>query len=453
VTAERLFGTDGIRGVAGHWPLTPDFVRRLGQAIGLVLCAGVARPQVIIGRDTRRSGPMLERALAAGLLSVGVDTHHLGVIPTPAVAYLAHHWGMRAGIMISASHNPYRDNGIKLFGPDGFKLADETEARIEGLARTQALGEVSGDRTGRSLHRPEGRAAYRRFLLDAWEGDWSLEGMCVLLDCADGSASALAPDLLAALGAQCLVRYAEPDGLNINTSYEYITPHTLAREVVAEGADLGIAFDGDGDRVIFVDQQGRFVNGDGTVAILAREMQAAGSLARETVVATVMSNLGLELSLREAGIRLERTSVGDRYVTERMREGAFTLGGEQAGHIVIMDRGHTSGDGIYTALRLCQALVRHRASLSELAGCMRTFPQVLLSVPVRYKPPWEDLPTVRERVSVAEAALGGQGRVLLRYSGTEPVARIMVEGPEHGLIEALAENIASAIARETGGVE
>lgn len=460
MTDRRLFGTDGIRGVAGQWPLTPEFALRLGQAVGQVLpvpsagmgCGDAARSQVVIGRDTRLSGAMLASALTAGLLSAGVDAHHLGVIPTPAIAYLTRQWGMQAGIVISASHNPYTDNGIKLFGPDGFKLPNGVEAQIEALARgEEPPAKAVGAGLGHSLQRPEGEGVYCQFLLDAWEEDRSLEGMCVLLDCADGAGFTLAPELLRALGAECLVRHNHPDGLNINTSYEYLTPHILAEAVVGEGADLGIAFDGDGDRVIFVDEQGGFVNGDGTMAILAREMKGAGTLAEGAVIATVMSNLGLELSLWEAGIRLERTPVGDRYVTERMREGGFTLGGEQAGHIVILGQGHTTGDGLYTTLELCQALARHQLPLSELASCMRTFPQVLISEPVRSKPPWEELPAVCERVAEAEAVLGDQGRILLRYSGTEPVFRIMIEGPEQGLIEELAQGIAAAVRRELGG--
>ncbi len=448
---DRLFGTDGIRGVAGQWPLIPEFVLRLGQAIGQALYKDTPHPQVVIGRDTRLSGAMLESALTAGLLSTGVDTHHLGVIPTPAIAHLTCQWRMQAGIVISASHNPYTDNGIKLFAPDGFKLSDAMEAQIEGLARgEEPLRGAVGVELGRSLQRPEGEEIYCQFLLDTWRGDRSLEGMRILLDCANGATSVLAPKLFQALGAECLVRHNAPDGLNINTSYEYLTPHTLAQAVVDYGGNLGIAFDGDGDRVIFVDEQGNFVNGDGTLAILAREMKAVGTLAGDTVVATVMSNLGLEVSLREVGIHLERTPVGDYYVTERMGRGGFTLGGEQAGHIVIFGQGHTTGDGLYTALKLCQMLVRYRAPLSELASCMCNFPQVLINVPVRSKPPWEELPTVREQMAKAEALLGDQGRIVLRYSGTEPVARVMMEGPEQGLIEELAEGIAGAIRRKLG---
>jgi len=448
---DRLFGTDGIRGVAGQWPLTPEFVLRLGQAIGQVLCRDAPHPQVVIGRDTRLSAAMLESALTAGLLSAGVDTHHLGVVPTPGIAYLAHQWGMQAGMVISASHNLYTDNGIKLFGPDGFKLPDEAEAQIERLVRgEEPLPETAGAELGRSVRRSEGEGIYRQFLLDTWEGDRPLEGMRILLDCADGAASALAPGLFHTLGAKCLVCHNTPDGLNINTSYEYLTPHTLAQAVVEYAGDLGIAFDGDGDRVIFVDERGNFVNGDHTLAILAREMKGAGALAEDTVIATVMSNLGLEVSLREVGIRLERTPVGDRYVTERMREGGVVLGGEQAGHIVILGQGHTTGDGLYTALKLCQVLVRHQVPLSELASCMCTFPQVLINVPVKNKPPWEELPAVRERVAEAKAVIGNQGRIVLRYSGTEPLARVMIEGPEQGLIEELAEGIAEVIQRELG---
>ncbi|MEA3344989.1 MAG: phosphoglucosamine mutase [Chloroflexota bacterium] len=449
MTSGKLFGTDGIRGVAGQWPLTPEFVLRLGQAIGQVLCKDTFEAQVVIGRDTRLSGAMLESALTAGLLSAGVEAHHLGVIPTPGIAYLTRQWGMQAGIVISASHNPYTDNGIKLFGPDGFKLPDAMEAQIEDLVRgEEPLTEARGAELGRSLQRSEGERIYRQFLLGAWE-EGSLEGMRIIFDCANGATSTLAPQLFQALGAECLVRHNDPDGLNINTSYEYLTPHSLAQAVIEEGADLGIAFDGDGDRVIFVDERGGFVNGDHTLAILAREMMAAETLARDTVIATVMSNMGLEVSLKEMGIRLERMPVGDRWVTERMREGGFTLGGEQAGHIVIFDQGlpckeHTTGDGLYTALKLCQVLIRRQASLSELAACVSDFPQVLVNVPVRSKPPLED------QVAEAEDVLGEQGRIVLRYSGTEPVARVMIEGPEQELVEELAEGIAEVIRRELG---
>ena len=449
MTEAKLFGTDGIRGVVGQWPLTPAFALRIGQAIGQVLCGGASPPQVVIGRDTRLSGAMLESALTAGLLSTGVDTHHLGVIPTPGIAYLTHQWGMQAGIVISASHNPYTDNGIKIFGPDGFKLPDEMEGRIESLAQGERpFMQVAGAKLGRSAQRPEAEDTYRQFLLDTWKGDRSLKGMCILFDCADGATSVLAPKLFRALGAECIVRHNGPDGLNINTSYEYLTPRNLAQAVVEVGANLGIAFDGDGDRVIFVDERGGFVNGDFTLAILAREMKAAGTLAGDTVTATVMSNLGLELSLREAGIRLERTPVGDRYVTERMRKRGFTLGGEQAGHILIFSQGHTTGDGLYTALKLCRVMVSHQARLSELASCMRQFPQALINVPVRSKPPLDTLPTVMDEVHRANEALAEQGRIVLRYSGTEPLARVMIEGPEQELVEELTERIAEVIRRE-----
>ena len=419
---------------------------RVGQAIGRVLCRDIPRPQAAIGRDTRLSGAMLESALSAGLLSVGVDTHLLGVIPTPAIAYLTHQWGMQMGIVVSASHNPSRDNGIKLFGPDGFKLLDEVERHIEELAREDSHpAQVMGTELGSSYRRTEGGDTYLQFLLDTPNRADLLGGMRILLDCADGATSSLAPELLRMLGGHCLVRHNQPDGLNINSSYEYLTPHALAREVVERNADLGIAFDGDGDRVIFVDELGGFVNGDGTLAILAQEMKATETLAENTVVSTVMSNLGLEQCLRDAGIQLERTPVGDRHVTERMQEGGFTLGGEQAGHIIRLGQGHTAGDGLYTALQLCQAMIHHHASLSELASGMKNFPQVLISVEVRHKPPLEELPAVQKSVAEAKAALGHQGRILLRYSGTESVARVMIEGPEQGLIDTLAEGIAGAI--------
>jgi phosphoglucosamine mutase len=451
----RTFGTDGIRAEAGKWPLTPEFVMRLGQAIGQVLpmlsSESVPHAQAVIGRDTRLSGPMLESAIAAGLLSSGVDVHYLDVIPSPAVAHLTRVWGMQVGIVVSASHNAYLDNGIKLFGPDGFKLPDAVEERIGNLAVSQdALRSVASTALGRVFRRPEGEDTYSQFLMDVWKEDRSLEGMRIFLDCADGAVSTLAPRIFRALGAECLVRHAHPDGLNINSSYEYLTPHGLARLVVQEGADLGIAFDGDGDRVIFVDEQGEFVNGDVILAILARVMRESGTLWANGVVATVMSNMGLEISLQDVGIQLERTPVGDRYVTERMRERGFALGGEQAGHIIVLSKGHTTGDGLYTALMLCQALVGRQAALSELAACMHRCPQVLINEPVRSKPCLGDLPAICARVSEAEAILGCEGRILLRYSGTEPTLRIMIEGLEQARIEELAQGIVTAVRRELG---
>jgi phosphoglucosamine mutase len=455
MTVGRIFGTDGIRAVAGKWPLTPEFVMRLGQAIGRVLPTLSSDPvlhaQAVIGRDTRLSGPMLESAIAAGLLSSGVDVHYLDVISSPGVAHLTRVWGMQVGIVVSASHNSYLDNGIKLYGPDGFKLPDAVEVQIENLAVTQdALTSAAGTALGRAFRRPEGEDTYCQFLMAGWKEGSSLGGMRILLDCADGSVSALAPRIFRALGAECLVCHARPDGLNINSSYEYLTPHNLARLVVQERADLGIAFDGDGDRVIFVDEQGEFVNGDVILAILARAMRESGTLSANGVVATVMSNMGLEISLEEVGIQLERTPVGDRCVTERMRERGFALGGEQAGHIIVLGRGHTTGDGLHTALMLCEALVSRQATLSELAACMRRVPQILISEPVTSKPCLRDLPAICARVSEAEATLGRQGRILLRYSGTEPMLRIMIEGSDQARIEDLAQGIAAAVRRELG---
>lgn len=449
---KKLFGTDGIRGVANQWPLTPDFVVRLGQAIGQIIAHESDKPVVVIGRDTRLSGQMLEDALAAGLMSQGVDTLHLGVITTPGIAYLTRQLQARVGIVISASHNPYQDNGIKLFGPDGFKIPDEMEADIEGLAQTESRREnaVAHSNLGRRWDGSGYRGDYLDYLAGTVAGATPLRGMRVVLECANGATSVLAPALFQRLGAEVIALNHQPDGLNINQSYEYIEPYSLRRAVLQEGADLGVAFDGDGDRVILVDEKGGFVDGDFVKAILARQMKTHGQLRHSTVVGTVMSNVGLELSLQEIGVRLERTPVGDRYVCQRMREGGFTLGGEQSGHVIIFGQGHTTGDGMYTALKVAETMVTQGEPLSALARCMRKYPQVLLNVPVSRKPPLEEIPEVQAQVAQAKAVLGEAGRIVLRYSGTENLARVMLEGDDQEVIEREAQAIAAVIARVIG---
>ncbi len=444
----KLFGTDGIRGVANRWPLTPNFVVRLGQAVGQIIVAEGERPLLAVGRDTRLSGHMLENALAAGLLSQGVDTLHLGVLTTPGIAYLTTQVGARLGAVISASHNPCQDNGIKFFGPDGFKIPDEMEEEIEKMAQSSDEPDVDCLALGRRLEGHQRGWDYIDHLQSLVEGSRPFRGLRLALDCAHGATSEWAPALFERLGADLATMSNQPDGLNINESYEYLEPKSVRQAVLRESADVGVAFDGDGDRVILVDERGNFVDGDCIMAILARELKARKQLKNDIVVATVMSNLGLELSLREEGITLERTRVGDRYVTQRMVEGDFSLGGEQAGHVIIFGEGHTTGDGMYTALKVIETMIRRSLPLSRLAKCMRQYPQVLINVPVPSKPPLENIPVVQEQVQKTQALLGDQGRIVLRYSGTENLARVMIEGPDQETIEREAQAIAQVIERE-----
>jgi len=450
---KKLFGTDGIRGVANQWPLIPDFVVRVGQAIGQVIACVSGKPVVVIGGDTRLSGEMLESALASGLMSQGVDTLHLGVITTPGIAYLTTKLGARLGIVISASHNPYEDNGIKVFGANGFKIPDEMEVEIERIAQSEASSDSGPNHSslGRRIEGQSHREDYLAYLVHSAGDPDLLQGTRIVVDCANGATSELAPELFTRLGAEVMAMNNEPDGLNINSSYEYLEPQLVRQAVLREGAHLGVAFDGDGDRVILVDEKGNFVDGDGIMAILAREMQAQGTLRHDTVIGTVMSNVGLELSLRKIGVRLERTPVGDRYVSQRMVEGGFTLGGEQAGHIIIFGYDHTAGDGLFTALRVLKTMVAHRSQpLSELASCFHKYPQVLINVRVSRKPPLEEIPEVRAQVAQAWAVLGEAGRIVLRYSGTENLARVMIEGDDQEVIEREAQAIADVISQQVG---
>lgn len=453
IEVKKLFGTDGIRGVANQWPLTPDFVIRVGQAIGQVLAHESGKPAVAIGRDTRLSGEMLENALASGLMSQGIDTLHLGVITTPGIAYLTTKLGARLGIVISASHNPYEDNGIKVFGPDGFKIPDEMEVEIERIAQSEAGGDPGPNhsRLGRRIEGQNHREDYLAYLVRSAGDPALLQDMRIVVDCANGATSELAPELFTRLGAEVMAMNNKPDGLNINSSYEYLEPHSVRQAVLREGAYVGVAFDGDGDRVILADEKGNFVDGDCIMAILAREMQAQGILRHDTVIGTVMSNVGLELSLREIGVRLERTPVGDRYVSQRMVEGGFTLGGEQAGHVITFGYDHAAGDGLFTALRVLKTMVDHHLQpLSDLAGCFHKYPQVLINVPVSHKPPLEQIPEVQAQVAKAEAVLGEAGRIVLRYSGTENLARVMIEGDDQKVIEREAQGIADLIQQVAG---
>lgn len=430
----RLFGTDGIRGKANRWPLTAEFVMKVGQAAAQMIDrTGNTRLQVLIGRDPRLSGGMLESALAAGLMAAGVDVMLAGVIPTPAIAYLTRTHGMQLGIVISASHNPFDDNGIKMFGPDGFKIPDETELEIERLLLDcDESWPAAPQQIGRSWDVSGWQEDYIAHLTGIWE-DGLLRGKRVVLDCANGANSKIAPEVFRRLGAEVIALENTPDGFNINEHYEYIHPESLRQAVLREGAFVGIAFDGDGDRVMLVDEQGGFVNGDAMLAILARDMKRRGLLTNNAVVATPMSNWGLKESLEEAGIRLEEVSVGDRFVLQRMIEENYSLGGEQSGHIIILQHDQTTGDGIYTALSVLKVVDGSPdRRLSTLAACIRELPECLLNIDVPSKPPLHTIPEIQEALARLREALGKNVDINLRYSGTESKLRLKIRaGAEH----------------------
>lgn len=443
----KLFGTDGIRGIANQFPLTPEFVVHIGDAIGEVLKRDHERPVALIGRDTRLSGAMIENALAAGLIAQGFDTLHVGVLTTPGIAFLTRALGARCGIAISASHNPFDYNGIKVFGADGFKVPDESENQIETLAyarRDDAARQVIGS-IGQRHDDANKVDAYVDFLLDAVNREPVLRGQRVVIDCNNGATFDLAPSVLRALGAEVLALNAQPDGVNINRGYDSLEPKLLRETVLRERANWGVQFDGDGDRSVFVDERGNYVDGDFVLAILARDFAARGQLNGHAVISTVMANVGLEKSLSEIGATLERTSVGDRWVTERMRATGAILGGEQSGHIVLFDGGHTTGDGLYTAIRVAEVMARRRTALSPLAACMQRSPQILLNVRVPRKPPLDEFPQIQSQLARSRSVLGDNARILLRYSGTENLARVMIEGADAALIAREANTIAQVI--------
>jgi len=439
----RLFGTDGIRGVANA-DLTPEVVFRVGRAAGAVL--DPAGQAFLVGRDTRLSGPMLEAALAAGLCSVGADVALGGILPTPAVAFLARETAA-CGVVISASHNPVEDNGVKFFGPDGFKLADATEDAIEAALDRTDLARPTGPALGTIRHIIDAESRYLTHLT-ALSGA-GLRGLKIVVDCAFGAAALVAPRLWQQLGATVTPIHAEPDGARINVACGSTHLEPLRRAVRAHGADLGFAHDGDADRVLAVDERGDVVDGDALLGICAVDRHRRGQLATGVVVATVMSNVGLEQALAAAGIRLERTQVGDRYVLERMRELGATLGGEQSGHLIFLDH-TTTGDGLVTAIQLTNVMVRSGRRLSELRAGIPRYPQVLVNVRVRARDGITDDPHVVRAIAAAETRLAARGRILVRPSGTEPLVRVMVEAEHQGEAEGVAADVAAVIAARHG---
>ena len=446
----KLFGTDGIRAVAGEAPLDAPTIFATGLALASTLKTLHPAPRVLLGADTRESSPWISAVIAAGLQRGGAEVLHAGVITTPGVAYLTREHQLAAGVVISASHNPWQDNGIKVFGGDGYKLPDATEMEIEGeIFRRLQDGPPPDAQTLASP--PAGndfREEYEGFLRNLVPG-LNLGGKKIVIDCANGAAALIASELFTSFGGEIHLTHVTPNGRNINENCGALHPEVVARETKALGADLGITFDGDADRALFADAHGRVVNGDGVMLVAARDMQAKAELAGDLVVATTMSNMGLEAALRSSGIRMLRAPVGDKYVLQMMQTHHASLGGEQSGHILFLRRS-TTGDGLLTALVLLDLLARSGKPLHELLSDLRVFPQVIVNVRVREKRPLEQLPAVVESIHQAETDLHGNGRVVVRYSGTEALARVMIEAESEQQMREHAERIAQAIRVEIG---
>lgn len=449
---QRLFGTDGVRGVANVEPMTPETMVRLGRAVAAV-CARSApgRRRIVVGTDTRLSASMLQNALSAGICSAGVDTLNAGVLPTPGVAFLTRSMQAAAGAVVSASHNPFQDNGVKLFAADGFKVPDETEHEIEQLLRADgsALLRPTADELGQNHRLDDATARYADFLCQPERQDLRLDGVKIVVDCAHGAAYRVGPQVFSTLGAEVTALGISPDGQNINRDCGALFPAQLQDAVVKRQAHIGIALDGDADRLIVVDEKGEVVDGDEVLAIAAQDMMQRGTLNHAAVVATVMSNIGLEIALRDQGVRLLRVQVGDRYVVEEMRRGGYNLGGEQSGHLVFLDRS-TTGDGLLAALTVVRLVVEGQRPLSELKRIMNKFPQVLRNVHVARRQDLSGVAPVQAVLERITRELHDRGRVLVRYSGTEPLVRVMVEGEDPVRVAAYAEQIAEVIEAQLG---
>ena len=445
----RLFGTDGVRGVANR-ELSAQLAFDLGRAGAYVLTNHINRPWILVGRDTRLSGNMLESALIAGIMSVGADAVTVGVIPTPGVAFLTRYYSCDAGVMISASHNPMEDNGIKFFSSNGYKLADEVEDRIQRVIEgAETLPQPTGMEVGKRIKVKNPAQDYMDFLLSTV--DVRLDNMKIVLDCANGAASEIAPVLFESLGAEVLPYYNTPDGCNINKNCGSTHSERICELVVEQDADCGLSFDGDADRLIACDERGQEIDGDHIIAICARHMLKQGKLRGDTAVCTVMSNMGLTKSAKENGFLLERTAVGDRYVLERMLKGGYSLGGEKSGHVIFLDY-NTTGDGMLTALQLLSAAKKEGEKLSRAAEVMQNMPQVLLNMTVdnSVKNTYMQCKPVADAIAQAEAELGDSGRILVRASGTEPLLRIMLEGSNEEQIARLGLNVAQAMREHLG---
>lgn len=468
----KLFGTDGVRGLANEYPMTGEVAMAVGQALGRVLLTrpeicgkgslpvglkalesrkAIRRPKVVVGKDTRLSGYMIENAIVSGLCSMGVDVIMIGPLPTPGVAFVTQSMRADAGIMISASHNPYHDNGIKLFAADGFKFPDGIEAEIEKLVLSDDLkkNRPQEDYIGKAKRIDEAHNRYLVFLKALFPADLDLMGLRIVIDCANGAGYKVAPMVFEELGAEVISRGTSPNGLNINSACGALHPEGVAAATVEYRADIGVALDGDGDRCILSDENGEIVDGDQIIGLLAIHMSHENRLKGKTVVTTPMSNLGLELTLKDHGIDMVRAQVGDRYVVETMKSKGFNLGGEQSGHIIFLDQS-TTGDGVLAALKVLEVMRRTKKPLSELKKSIRLFPQVMENVRVSRRDPIEKMKEVTAKIKAAEETLKNRGRVFVRYSGTEPLARVMVEGEDARQIQSLATDIAKAIQKAVG---
>ncbi len=447
----KLFGTDGVRGVANTEPMTVETAVKLGRAAAYIFKNAERRHTIVIGKDTRLSGYMLENALVAGICSMGADVLLIGPLPTPGTAYITRSLRADAGIMISASHNPYEDNGIKFFSRDGCKLPDSKEKKMEELI---ASGELDAIRptaldVGKAYRIDDAQGRYVEFVKNSFPRGMVLDGFKIVLDCANGAGYKVAPRILFELGAVVTVLNAAPDGTNINRGCGSLHPEVVSEAVIRHGADLGISLDGDADRVIMADERGEIVDGDHIIGMCAIDMKESGALNGNLVVSTVMSNCGLDRALGEHGVAILRTKVGDRYVMEEMRRHKAAIGGEQSGHIIFGEH-TTTGDGMITSLQVLRIMRAKGKRLSELRRSVKKFPQVLLNIDVLRRKRFEEIPAVIRKIRAAEKAIGPAGRVLVRYSGTENIARVMIEGENQKQIEALARDIADEIVRQIG---
>ena len=451
---KRLFGTDGIRGLANHDPMTPEMSLKLGKALTYTLKQNKKnsyKPKIVIGKDTRLSGYIFEQALSSGIASMGADVLLVGPLPTPAIAFITTSMRADAGIVISASHNPYEDNGIKIFDSFGFKLPDEKEMEIEDLIYNgeEKLIRSSPDEIGKAFRIDDAPGRYVVFAKNSFPADLTLEGIKLVLDCANGAAYKVAPLIFQELGAQMLTIGVNPNGKNINTDCGSLNPELLREKVLESGADLGIALDGDADRVIFCDEKGNIIDGDKIIAICAQEMIEKGKLKGNAIITTLMSNMALERFIRDQGAEFIRTQVGDRYVVEEMRARNSNLGGEKSGHIIFLDH-TTTGDGTLAALQVIGIMKAKEKSLSELATIIDLYPQVLLNVRVEEKKDLNKIPELSKQIKKNEDRLNGKGRINIRFSGTEPISRVMVEGEDESLINEIAQELAQTIEKELG---
>ena len=447
----KLFGTDGVRGVANLDPMTSEKAMQLGRAAAHIFMRRAGRHQIVIGKDTRISGYMLESALMAGICSMGVDVLLVGPMPTPAIAFLTRSLRADAGVVISASHNPYQDNGIKFFSGDGFKLPDDVEARIEELIVSDEINHLrpTADLIGKAYRIDDADGRYIEFAKRSLPKDLDFQGIKLVVDCANGAGYKVAPTVLRELGATVEVIGNKPNGMNINDGCGAVHPQLLQEAVRQHKADLGIALDGDADRAIFVCEQGTVIDGDHVMAALGLDLHRQGLLAKRTLVGTVMSNFGLELSMAKAGIQLIRTPVGDRYLLERMLADGYNFGGEQSGHFIFLDH-NTTGDGLISALQILSLMKRSKKPLSELATAMTAVPQILVNIQVKQKPVLESIPEIDQAIQANNGRLNGSGRVVIRYSGTERLLRIMVEGEQDSVVREVADDLARVVRKHIG---